>query len=165
MSLLQYDYHRNQATPGGRSTVWDRMRLKDTFSSINDTTQNVCNKCRREFLQKDVLVKVACCSGQFHRRCPLEVASCPLCTLVWCGLWCVKCRGLTMQRDELESHRMFERRCCNRIACCGVDIHPNCKSMVVRSGSGRGLSTMSHWCLGPCTEEAASASAQVSVSD
>ena len=67
-----------------------------------------------------------------------------------------------MQRDELESHRIFERRCCNRMACCGMDIHPNCKSMVVRSGSGRGLSTIS---LGPCTEATASASARVSVSD
>lgn len=103
------------------------MRLKDTFSSVNDIPQNVCCKCRREFLQQDVLVKVACSSRQYQRRCLLGVASCPFCTVAWCGLRCAKCGGQTMQRDELEPYHMFEKRHCNRMACCGVDIHPHCK--------------------------------------
>ena len=122
-----------------RKTVRDRLRLKDTFSSINDIPQNVCYKCRREFLQQDVLVKVGCCSRQYHRRCLLGVASCPFCTVAWCGLQCAKCGGHTMQRDELEPHRMLERRRSNRMACCGVDIHPHCKKWLT-SCPGCGVS-------------------------
>ena len=59
------------------------------------------------------------------RRAP--AASCPFCTVAWCGLRCAKCGGQTMQRDELEPYHMFEKRRCNRMACCGVDIHPHCK--------------------------------------
>lgn len=106
------------------------MKLKYAVPCLQEPSHAMCFKCRGEYLEEDMLEFVACCGRTFHRSCLLDVGSCPFCTVAWGGLICVKCGGHTVHRRERELYRSFEKRRNNRMVCCGVDVHPECKKWI-----------------------------------
>ena len=113
-----------------RKTIRDRLRLQRNVPVLEETRRDICYLCREGFLDEVPNLNVACCGRKFHRACLVDLYSCPFCKVAWGGLNCVKCGHYTVHQDEREPYLTYMERRNSRMACCGMDIHPQCKKSI-----------------------------------
>ena len=123
-----------------KMTIRDRYKLYEIMD-LQTSDHTKCFMCKFMFLESELTDVVPCCGRTFHRNCLIWVTICPHCNAPWGGLPCIMCNKGTYNTKSQFIYRTYERRCSNRMSCCGADVHWSCRKCISKlcPGCGEGL--------------------------
>ena len=123
-----------------KKVVRDRYRLASRVK-LEFPPREMCYKCKCALPAEETVLetnletykcmKVCCCFRFFHRACLKSANKCPYCLEPWVGLDCCVCRSKCTSKSPF-LHDQFLHLLYNRLPCCSMDIHHNCRTKLGR---------------------------------